>query len=212
MRQRVNRGKSLARSRRGGHRRRKARRTRVLEVFAGLAAIVVAAVAIGGVFVRPGGGASASGVPTLAPSVAGVPSATPDTAGKGSGVEAASTGAKKARGAAKTASGPSKHTDAKAMSYFKKRWVGDKAVKRITDIRTIGKYLRIYTNLPESAHNSRSAIDLCKRGLEYLVQEVGDEHPVVFVQAEFGQNGNPVLANILGGGDDSCRLTHPAPN
>ncbi|WP_405146499.1 hypothetical protein OG589_04770 [Sphaerisporangium sp. NBC_01403] len=212
MRQRVKSGKSLARSRRGGHRRRKVRRARVLELSAGLTAVVVAGLAVGAVFVRPGGGASASGVPSRAPSAEGAPSATPAPAGKGSGVEAASSGAKKARGAAKTASGPSKHTDAEAVSYFKKRWVDDKAVKRITDIRTVGKYLRIYTDLPESAHNSKAAIDLCKRGLEYLVQEVGDQHPVVFVQAEYGQNGNPVLANILGPGDNSCRLTHPAPD
>lgn len=183
-----------------------------------LAAVVVAALAIGAVFVRPGGGSPAAGAAapsSPAPDVAREAPAESLPAGDGGGadVSAASAGAKKARKAkaAETAAGPSKHTDAKAVTYFKKRWVRDKAVKRITDIRTVGKYLRIYTNLPESAHNSKSAIDLCKRGLEYLVQEVGDEHPVVFVQSRFGQNGNPVLANILGPGDDSCRLTHPAP-
>ena len=79
------------------------------------------------------------------------------------------------------------------------------------DIRTVGKYLRIYTDMPASKRNSKAAIDLCKRGMEYLVQEVGDRNPVVFVQAQFGENGNPVLANILGGSDRSCRFTYPAP-
>jgi hypothetical protein len=183
----------------------------VLEGFVALAAVVVAVLAIGAVFVRPGGGSAASGAASPTPA-AGTPVPASARAGDGSKVAAASAGAKRSRDAAETASGPSKHTDAKAVTYFKKRWVQDKAVNRITDIRTVGKYLRIYTNLPESAHNSKSAIDLCKRGLEYLVQEVGDLHPVVFVQAEYGQNGNPVLANILGPDDTSCRLTHPAPD
>jgi hypothetical protein len=141
-----------------------------------------------------------------------VPAVADATVKDGPDVSTASAGTKKSRAAAETAAGPSKHTDAKAVTYFHKRWVADKAVKRITDIRTVGKYLRIYTNLPESAHNSKSALDLCKRGLEYLVQEVGDQRPVVFVQAEYGQNGNPVLANILGPDDTSCKLTHPAPD
>jgi hypothetical protein len=34
----------------------------------------------------------------------------------------------------------------------------------------------------------------------------------VFVQAQFGENGNPVLANILGPGDGDCRVTHPPPH
>ncbi|MEU4544432.1 hypothetical protein [Nonomuraea dietziae] len=102
------------------------------------------------------------------------------------------------------------HTDAKAAEYFEKRWgKGDKAAKRLKDIRTVGGYLRIYTDLPESADNSKQAITLCERGLEYL-KEMGEERPVVFVQAEFGENGNPVLANVLGPGDGDCRVTHPA--
>ncbi|GAA3467058.1 hypothetical protein [Nonomuraea roseola] len=102
------------------------------------------------------------------------------------------------------------HTDAKAAEYFDKRWgKGDKAAKRLKDIRTVGGYLRIYTDLPESADNSKQAITLCERGLEYL-KEMGEERPVVFVQAEFGENGNPVLANVLGPDDGDCRVTHPA--
>ncbi|MER7501714.1 hypothetical protein AB0L05_34135 [Nonomuraea pusilla] len=105
----------------------------------------------------------------------------------------------------------SRHTDQRAAEYFRAHWgPDDKAMKRLKDIRTIGGYLRIYTNLPESAGNSRHAITLCKRGLQYL-KEIGTRTPVVFVQAEFGENGNPVLANILGPSDRSCRITYPAP-
>ncbi|MEU0567548.1 hypothetical protein ABZ297_19480 [Nonomuraea sp. NPDC005983] len=111
----------------------------------------------------------------------------------------------------KEAGGPSVHTDQKAAEYFKTHWGDDRAAKRLKDIRTVGGYLRIYTDLPESAHNSSQAITLCKRGLEYL-KEAGVASPVVFVQAKYGENGNPVLANILGPSDTSCRVTHPEPD
>ncbi|MER6828623.1 hypothetical protein ABT352_21770 [Streptosporangium sp. NPDC000563] len=105
------------------------------------------------------------------------------------------------------ASGPSKHTDKKAVAYFESR----KATKRVKDIRMVGGYLRIYTDLPESASNSKQAIKLCEAGVDYLVGELGVPSPVVFVQAEFGENGNPVLANVLGPDDPDCRLTYPSP-
>ncbi|MFG1709950.1 hypothetical protein ACFLIM_42975 [Nonomuraea sp. M3C6] len=110
------------------------------------------------------------------------------------------------------ADGPSRHTDRQAAEYFRTHWgPDDKALKRLKDIRTVGGYLRIYTDLPETAHNSRQAITLCKRGLEYL-RAAGVANPVVFVQAGFGENGNPVLANILGPSDPNCRVTHPTPD
>ncbi|MFI7633464.1 hypothetical protein [Nonomuraea sp. NPDC049400] len=109
------------------------------------------------------------------------------------------------------ADGPSRHTDQQAAEYFRTHWgPDDAALKRLKDVRSIGGYLRIYTDLPESADNSSQAITLCKRGLEYL-RSLGVANPVVFVQAEFGENGNPVLANILGASDTSCRVTHPEP-
>ncbi len=107
------------------------------------------------------------------------------------------------------ASGRSKYTDDQAITYFTSRW-NDKTTKRVRDIRTTGRYLRIYTNLSENASNSKPAIALCERGLKYL-KEIGESNPVVFVQAKFGQNGNPVLANILGPDDKTCRVTHPKP-
>ncbi|GAA3259972.1 hypothetical protein [Nonomuraea helvata] len=110
------------------------------------------------------------------------------------------------------ADGPSRHTDQQAAEYFRTHWgPDDAALKRLKDIRTIGGYLRIYTDLPETAGNSSHALTLCKRGLEYL-RSLGVARPVVFVQAEFGENGNPVLANILGPSDTSCRVTHPEPD
>jgi len=113
------------------------------------------------------------------------------------------------KSAEEKASGPSKYTDTKAEAYFRSRW-SDKTAKRVKDIRTEGGYLRIYTNLPENADNSKTAITLCKRGLEYLAER-GEANPVVFVQSRFGENGNPVLANVLGPDDDDCRVTYPKP-
>ncbi|MGW5163139.1 hypothetical protein ACWEPN_47335, partial [Nonomuraea wenchangensis] len=109
------------------------------------------------------------------------------------------------------ADGPSSHTDHRAMDYFRAHWSpADRAQSRVTDIRSIGGYLRIYTNLPESARNSRTAVVLCERGMDYL-RAAGAARRVVFVHARLGGNGNPVLANILGPSDRSCTLTHPAP-
>ncbi|MBB2911777.1 hypothetical protein FHS43_003050 [Streptosporangium becharense] len=105
------------------------------------------------------------------------------------------------------ASGRSRHTEEGAIAFFEDR----KAMKRVKDIRLVGGYLRIYTDLPESADNSKQAIKLCEAGLDYLVDELGAPSPVVFVQGEFGENGNPVLANVLGPDDSDCRVTHPAP-
>ncbi|WP_157547741.1 hypothetical protein [Nonomuraea candida] len=110
------------------------------------------------------------------------------------------------------ADGFSRHTDQQAAHFFRTNWgPGDKALKRLRDIRTVGGYLRIYTDLPEDADNSHTAITLCERGLAYL-RSRGVAEPVVFVQAEFGGNGNPVLANILGSADRSCKVTHPPPD
>jgi hypothetical protein len=128
--------------------------------------------------------------------------------GQGATGRAAASGA--AAGA--KADGPSRHTDRKAVEYFRDQWgAADKASSRIKDIRTVGRYLRIYTDLSETAENSSHAVTLCERGLAYLKAH-GVKDPVVFVQARFGENGNPVLANILGPADRSCRVTHPAPN
>ncbi|GAA1020250.1 hypothetical protein Aple_078970 [Acrocarpospora pleiomorpha] len=109
----------------------------------------------------------------------------------------------------KKVSDKSEYTSDSAVAYFNNRWA-DKTNGRVTDIRATGRYLRIYTDLPESANNSKTALRLCERGLLYLAS-IGERDPVVFVQAQFGENGNPVLANILGPDDTDCRVTHPEP-
>lgn len=98
------------------------------------------------------------------------------------------------------------------MAYFQARWDrDDAAMKKVTDIRLLGGYLRVYTKLPDTAVNHRHAVKLCKRGRDYLATEHGVRHPVVFVHARRGLNGNPVLANDLGAADKDCRLTTPRP-
>ncbi|RBQ19613.1 hypothetical protein DP939_12765 [Spongiactinospora rosea] len=123
--------------------------------------------------------------------------------------EKKSDGKKRERKTADRASGPSEHTDTRAVEFLRSK--KDAPAKRITDVRSVGGYLRIYTDLPQSADNSRAALELCQRGLRYLIEEQGVADPIVFVQAEFGENGNPVLANILGPDDANCRVTHPKP-
>lgn len=186
----------LARSR--GHRRRRRARSRLLNVSVGVAAIALVALAVARPLLQDGGR------PEARTAAAAAVSAGPAGDLTVTGVDGGSQSK-----AEKKASGPSKYTDTKAMAYFTSRWT-DKAAGRISDIRTTGRYLRIYTNLPESADNSKTAITLCKRGLEYLAV-LGEPDPVVFVHSEFGENGNPVLANILGHDDKDCRVTHPRP-
>ncbi|GAA3087856.1 hypothetical protein GCM10017600_63740 [Streptosporangium carneum] len=197
-------GEGLARSiRRAGSRRRRAR-TRLLEVLVGVAALAVALLVLGGSLFR-------TGAPTqqqeVAQAVVPVPLAAAAEGGTegNTALDAQTAPEKGKRGDEAKASGLSKHTDRKALAYF----VGRKATKRLKDIRIVGGYLRIYTDLPESASNSKQALKLCETGRDYLIGELGEPHPVVFVQARFGENGNPVLANILGRGDSDCRLTYP---
>ncbi|GHH64606.1 hypothetical protein GCM10017673_07540 [Streptosporangium violaceochromogenes] len=189
--------KALARSsgRVGG---RRGGRRRTAEVLVGVTALTVALVALGGALLQAKPqtqreAVRAAGIERGEAAADGVaPALTPAGGDEEGGA-----------GAAK----PSKHTDRRALAYF----VGRKQTKRLKDIRVVGGYLRIYTDLPESADNSKRALKLCETGRDYLVGELGETDPVVFVQARFGENGNPVLANILGHGDSDCRVTHPKP-
>ncbi|MFG3436302.1 hypothetical protein ACGF0J_03570 [Nonomuraea sp. NPDC047897] len=165
---------------------------------------------------RPAGSARTAGEGT---------EATPDgdsTGGSGSGSDGGPGAGEGGTGAGAAADGragtgaagataASQDTDHQAVEYFRTRWgSGDAAAKHVKDIRTVGGYLRIYTDLPESADDSAAALALCERGLAYLGAR-GTAEPVVFVQARPGENGSPVLANILGHGDTTCRVTHPDP-
>ncbi|MBE3009904.1 hypothetical protein IL992_11975 [Microbispora sp. NEAU-D428] len=192
----------LARSR--GRRRKRRARSHVVEVSIGVAAFAVGAVAIAWPLSRSD---AAPGHVVAAPTPQASPAGELTVASVDTDKKATKKRDKKA--AEKKASGPSKYTDTTAEAYFRSRW-NDKTAKRVKDIRTTGRYLRIYTNLPENADNSKAAITLCKRGLEYLAER-GEANPVVFVQSRFGENGNPVLANILGPDDDDCRVTYPKP-
>ncbi|MDF5757905.1 hypothetical protein [Spongiactinospora sp. TRM90649] len=212
---------SRSRNRHGGGRRREHRARRrsglgwvaaaCAAALAGLGSVALAHTLTGGgrpaVVAAP---PSASPV-TTAPAEGAAPPE-PGDEGARAEVEAADAGAKqtkKKRDADEQASGPSKHTDAQAADYLKRD--DDTPAKRVKDVRSVGGYLRIYTDLPDTADNSRDAIELCQRGLRYLIEERGVADPVVFVQAEFGENGNPVLANIIGPDDANCRVSHPEP-
>ncbi|MEU0516581.1 hypothetical protein [Streptosporangium sp. NPDC006007] len=199
----MKRGEEPARSgeRTGGRRGRG--RTRILEISVGTAALATALLALGGALLpaRPQTQWQATSADVIVPETGGEDQAaavTPDGTSPDGEVR---------RADETRAAGLSKHTDRKALAYF----VGHKATKRLKDIRIVGGYLRIYTNLPESASNSKQALKLCETGRDYLVGELGEPRPVVFVQARFGENGNPILANILGPGDSDCRVTHPKP-
>ncbi|MER7133398.1 hypothetical protein [Streptosporangium saharense] len=189
---------------RGGSRRSRSRSrlSRIIGPLVGTSALVAALLVLGGSLLRPG-------TPTQQQEMAqaivtGLPSVPPTK--PEDGTRAAADKPRKAKkGEEAKAGGLSKHTDKQALAYF----VAHKATKRLKDIRVVGGYLRIYTDLPESATNSKQALKLCETGRDYLVGEVGDPNPVVFVQARFGENGNPVLANILGPKDHDCRLTYP---
>jgi hypothetical protein len=65
-----------------------------------------------------------------------------------------------------------------------------------------GPMLRVYTDLPESAANSRTAVALCRAAAAYL--ESHGRSPGVFVHAG-RHDGYPVLANKLNT-RDGCRL------
>ncbi|WP_031159536.1 hypothetical protein [Streptosporangium roseum] len=198
----MKRGEDLARSiGRADARRRRKIRSRILEVSVGVTALAVAGLALGGSLLRPAPQSQAQS------QAAGVAPAAPLEAAGGGPVMAARPGADRKAADETKAAGLSKHSDKKAFAYFESH----KATKRVKDIRIVGGYLRIYTDLPESADNSKQALKLCETGVNYLVGELGVSSPVVFVQAKFGENGNPVLANILGPDDSDCRVTHPEP-
>ncbi|MEV8632520.1 hypothetical protein AB0395_12760 [Streptosporangium sp. NPDC051023] len=170
-----------------------------------MGALAVALLVLGGSLLRTG---SPTQQQEVTRAIVPLPVETP-SGGGGAAVPLAAPAepGEKKRGDEAKAAGLSKDTDRKALAYF----VGHKATKRLKDIRRVGGYLRIYTDLPESATNSKQALKLCETGRDYLVGELGEPRPVVFVQAKFGENGNPVLANILGPDDSDCRLTYPEP-
>lgn len=87
-----------------------------------------------------------------------------------------------------------------ALAFIRQRDVAGAAhVRRIV---WSGPMLRVYTDLPKSAANSRTAIALCRAAAAYLAGR--DQNPGVFVHARSG-DGYQVLANRMNAHDD-CRL------
>lgn len=74
--------------------------------------------------------------------------------------------------------------------------------RHVTAVMWTGPMLRVYTDLPASDADSKTAIALCEGAAEYLTRQ--NRIPTVFVHAG-RQAGYPVLANRMDAGDD-CRL------
>jgi hypothetical protein len=72
----------------------------------------------------------------------------------------------------------------------------------VTEVVWTGPMLRVYTDLPASDADSKTALALCETAVAYA--EEHDRIPVVFVHAD-RDAGYPVLANKMGSRDD-CRL------
>jgi hypothetical protein len=90
--------------------------------------------------------------------------------------------------------------DQAAMAYYRANDSADAA--HVGEILWTGPMLRVYTDLPGSQADSRTAIALCETAAAYL--QGRGRIPAVFVHADRAA-GYPVLANKLYAGDD-CRL------
>jgi hypothetical protein len=90
--------------------------------------------------------------------------------------------------------------DQSAMAYYQAK--DPINARHVRNILWTGPMLRVYTDLPATDANSRTAIALCQTATAYLA---GDgREPMVFVHADRNA-GYPVLANKMSAGDD-CRL------
>lgn len=95
---------------------------------------------------------------------------------------------------------PARPGDQAALAFLTLR--EPSRARHVTEVVWTGPMLRIYTDLPASDADSRTAIALCQSAAEYLTRQ--DRIPMVFVHAS-RQAGYPVLANKMDAGDD-CRL------
>ncbi len=90
--------------------------------------------------------------------------------------------------------------DATALAYLRSKNTAYAA--HVGEIVWTGPMLRVYTDLPASQADSKTAIALCETAAAYLT--AGGHNPMVFVHA--GKvAGYPVLANKMDARDD-CRL------
>jgi hypothetical protein len=90
--------------------------------------------------------------------------------------------------------------DQTALTFYEQRDPAHAA--HVTEVIWTGPMLRVYTDLPASDADSRTAIALCETAEAYA-QDHG-RLPAVFVHAD-RQAGYPVLANKMGTHDD-CKL------
>jgi hypothetical protein len=91
--------------------------------------------------------------------------------------------------------------DPAALAFYQGRDPGRAA--HVTEAVWTGPMLRVYTNLPASEADSKTAIALCETAAAYA--EGRDRIPVVFVHAD-RDAGYQVLANKMDTRDD-CRLS-----
>ena len=90
--------------------------------------------------------------------------------------------------------------DQAALAFFARR---DPArARHVGQVVWTGEMLRVYTDLPASEADSRTAVALCETAVAYA--EAQNRIPAVFVHANRAA-GYPVLANKMDTRDD-CRL------
>ena len=95
---------------------------------------------------------------------------------------------------------PLRGGDQAALAYFEDR--DPLRAAHVTEAVWTGPMLRVYTDLPATVADSKTAIALCETAAAYLTGR--DRIPEVFVHADRNA-GYPVLANKMDARDD-CRL------
>ncbi|MFL6055223.1 MAG: hypothetical protein ACJ72W_20300 [Actinoallomurus sp.] len=95
---------------------------------------------------------------------------------------------------------PDDARDAAALAYY--RSTAPAVAAHVREVMWTSPILRVYTDLPGTEANSRTAVALCQAGAAYL--EGRGRAPVVFVHAR-ERDGYPVLANKMNS-KDGCRL------
>jgi hypothetical protein len=95
---------------------------------------------------------------------------------------------------------PARPGDQAALAFYEQQ--DPVRAEHVTEAIWTGPMLRVYTDLPASEANSRTAIALCETAAAYA--EGRGHLPQVFVHADRAA-GYPVLANKMNDRDD-CRL------
>lgn len=96
--------------------------------------------------------------------------------------------------------GATRRGDQAALAFYENK--DPMRAAHVNEVVWTGPMLRVYTDLPASEADSKTAIALCETAVAYA--EGRDRIPVVFVHAD-RDAGYPVLANKMDTSDD-CRL------